>query len=106
MTTTREKNLAKVHRFRTRQRERREAVKDLSSFMLREELFEDIDIRVEPTPRGTMRVTFDMSRETDRVLREYAMHKGVSLDDILTDAIQRTLARTARRLDNIKVTRV
>ena len=101
MPRTKEQNRANVAAFRVRQRERRENVKGLSAFMLRTELFEDIRIDVEPTAYGTLKVNYDLPEHADAILQDYCGQKGLSLDEILGEAIEESIARCTRRREQI-----
>ena len=101
MPRTKEQNRANVAAFRARQRERRENVKDLSAFMLRTEIFGDIRIDVEPTAYGTLKVNYDLQEHAGAILQDYCGQKGLSLYEILGEAIEESIARCTRRREQI-----
>ena len=101
MPRTKEQNRQIVAKFRARQREKRELARELSEFMLRTELFGDIRVDVEPTPYGTLKVNYEVPEHAGVMLRDYCDERGLSLDDILDEAIEESIARCTRRREQI-----
>ena len=78
----------RVKRFQARQRERREFV--------REVVDKDVQVFVEQTQWGTLRITWDMSQETHAALERFCADKGFTLDDLLSDVNVESLAKASR----------
>ena len=81
-------NAARVARFRARQRERRDFVRDMVE--------KDVQVIVEQTVWGTLRITWEMSPETDAALKAWCQERGYSLDDMLQDLNKEALAKASR----------
>ena len=79
----------RVRRFQARQRERLAYV--------REVVETDVQVVVEQTQWGTLRITWDMSQETHAALECFCAVKGFALDDLLQDLNRESLAKSVPR---------
>ena len=81
-------NVQKQRRFTVKSKERRDYLKDLVA--------NDVEIIVEETTWGTIRITYDMAVETNAALEAWCKERGYTLDDMLQDLNKECMTKAAR----------
>ena len=62
-----------------------------------ESVINDVQVVVERTPWNTLKITWDMSPETQEILEIYSATKGHALDDLLQDLNAEVMAKWAAK---------
>ena len=86
------------HRARRRAEKEKEGVlfEDLSPWM-QDRLVKDMRLTVHPTKKGTIIVTWDMSKDTDEFLREYAKGLDMAFDELMGHLNREILRRVEQQ---------